>query len=122
MTMSISSAPSSRAARASATLTAVGYWPDGKPVATAATFTPLPASRSRTTGTRFGYTQTAATGGTLGSLGSGRRAFEAGQIRAADREQQRPDLGLPLDRAPGERGSPFLESDRVDRPEPRQTG
>ena len=52
--MSISSAPSSTVARTSATFTAVGYWPDGNPVATAATFTSLPASRSRTAGTRFG--------------------------------------------------------------------
>ena len=54
MTMSISSAPSSTADRTSATLIAVGYWPDGKPVATAATFTPLSPSRSRTAGMRFG--------------------------------------------------------------------
>ena len=54
MTMSISSAPSSTALRTSATFKAVGYWPDGKPVATAATLTPVPCTRSRATGTRFG--------------------------------------------------------------------
>src|SRR5947208_1103998 len=44
--MSTSSAPSSTARRASATLRSVGYWPEGKPVATEATRTPVPRSRS----------------------------------------------------------------------------
>src|SRR5436309_1313458 len=54
--MSISSAPSSTVARTSATFTAVGYWPDGNPVATAATLTEVPATRSRTADRQFaGY-------------------------------------------------------------------
>src|SRR5215211_320405 len=73
--MSISSAPSSTAERTSASLTSVGYWPDGKPLATDATFTWLPPSRSFACGTRLGYTQTAATAGIVGSA-SGRIAFE----------------------------------------------
>ena len=52
--MSISSAPSSTAERTSASLISVGYWPDGNPVATEATFTSLPASRSFACGTRLG--------------------------------------------------------------------
>src|SRR3954470_16624279 len=74
--MSISSAPSSTALRTSAIFSGVGYWPDGKPVATAATLTPVPSSRSCAVGTRVGYTQTAAPDGIAGSLGSGRIAFE----------------------------------------------
>ena len=54
MTMSTSSAPSSTTARVSATLTSVGDWPDGNAVATEATFTPLPRSRSFAVATRFG--------------------------------------------------------------------
>ena len=42
MTMSISSAPSPTAKRVSSSLTFSGYWPEGKPVATAATLIPLP--------------------------------------------------------------------------------
>ena len=45
MTMSTSSAPSSTAARASATLIAIGDWPDGNAVATDATCTPEPSTR-----------------------------------------------------------------------------
>src|SRR5207248_9886779 len=54
-----------------------GDWPDGNAVATDATFTVEPLTRCTAVGTRFGYTQTAATEGTPESLGSGRTAFEA---------------------------------------------
>src|SRR5438552_19154602 len=72
MTMSTSSAPSSTALRVSATLSSVGDWPDGKAVATEATFTTVLRVLSTAVGTRFGYTQIAATEGTSGSDGSGR--------------------------------------------------
>ncbi len=45
-------------------------------MATEATLTPEPARARLAVGTREGYTQTAATGGTSGSDGSGRRALE----------------------------------------------
>src|SRR5512132_3506453 len=51
-------------------------WQLGKAVATEATFTPEPARARLATATRLGYTHTAATGGTSGSAGSGRRALE----------------------------------------------
>ena len=54
MTMSTSSAPNSTTALVSATLISVGDWPEGNAVATEATFTPLPASRSLATATRLG--------------------------------------------------------------------
>jgi hypothetical protein len=57
-------------------LTSTDVWPEGKPVATDATLTPLPRRRSTAVATRFGYTQTAATDGTVESSGSGRTAFE----------------------------------------------
>ena len=46
MTMSISSAPNSTAARTSASFTSSGAWPDGNSVATEATFTVDPAQAS----------------------------------------------------------------------------
>ena len=46
MTMSISSAPASAAARVSAILMSRNVWPEGKPVATEATFTVEPARAS----------------------------------------------------------------------------
>src|SRR5919198_2083793 len=76
ITMSTSCAPISTTSRTSASFTSSGACPDGKAVATEATFTPLPRSRSTATGTRFGYTHTAATDGIDGSTGSGRTAFE----------------------------------------------
>ena len=75
ITMSTSSAPAATASATSASLTASEARPDGNAVATEATFTPLPATSSRATATRSGYTQTAATGGTPASCGSGRRAL-----------------------------------------------
>src|ERR1035438_8726029 len=85
MTMSTSSAPAATASATSASLTASEARPDGNAVATEATRTWRPASSPwskapwskalRATGTRSGYTQTAATGGTAGSAGSGWRAF-----------------------------------------------
>ena len=76
--MSISSAPSSTAARTSATLIAVGYWPDGNPVATAATFTPLSAEplAHRRHEVRVDADRGAPAARTDRD-GSGRRAFEA---------------------------------------------
>src|SRR6202042_2977146 len=75
MTMSTSSAPLCTASLTSASLTASEARPDGKAVATDAMATLLPASAVRAVATRSGYTHTAATGGTAGSPGSGRRAF-----------------------------------------------
>src|SRR5215470_16626167 len=74
--MSTSSAPNATTSSTSRTLTSSGLCPDGNAVATDATLTLVPASRSTATGTRFGYTQTAATDGTPASEGSGRTAFE----------------------------------------------
>ena len=51
ITMSISSAPAATASSVSRSLTSSDAWPDGKPVATAAARTPLPASASRATPT-----------------------------------------------------------------------
>src|SRR3954468_2024805 len=73
--MSISSAPSSAAPRALATRSAIGYCPDGNPVATEATRTLLEPSRARAGAIIVGYTQTAATAGTERSTGSGRIAL-----------------------------------------------
>src|SRR5215468_1698807 len=75
MTMSTSSAPASTASATSASFTASEARPDGNAVATEATATSLPASSPRATATRSGYTHTAATGGTEGSSGSGKRAL-----------------------------------------------
>src|SRR5215217_7732704 len=75
--MSISSAPDATASWTSCSLTGSGDCPDGNAVATDATFTPLPATRSRAAGTRFGYTQIAAQLGTDGSAGSGWIALAA---------------------------------------------
>ena len=58
-------------------MTAIGDWPDGNAVATDATFTPVPRTRSSAAGTRFGYTQIAAQLGTDGSAGSGWIALAA---------------------------------------------
>ena len=73
MTMSISWAPASTAARTSSSLMSRGDRPEGNAVATAATFTSDPASASTAVSTRSPYTQMAATGGQDGSVGSGRR-------------------------------------------------
>lgn len=54
ITMSISSAPASTASATSRRRTSSGYWPLGKPVATAATFTPLSPSDSRAVRTSVG--------------------------------------------------------------------
>ena len=76
MTMSISSAPSATARRTSPSFVGKGYWPLGKPVATEATFTGESAPRSfRACRTMFGYTQTAAQGGTAKRGSAGARAL-----------------------------------------------
>ena len=54
MTMSISSAPASAAARVSAILMSRNVWPDGKPVATEATLTVEPSSASFASATSAG--------------------------------------------------------------------
>ena len=74
--MSTSSAPWSTTQRTSSSFASSGDWPDGNAVATDATFTPVPCTRSTAVGTRFGYTHTAATDGMCASVGSGRIAFE----------------------------------------------
>ena len=73
--MSISLAPAATASRVSSTFTASEVWPAGKPVATEATWTPVPSSAARATPTSAGYTQTAATDGISGRDGSGQTAF-----------------------------------------------
>src|SRR5918996_3422027 len=75
-TMSISSAPHCTACRISSSRSWSGARPEGNPPATLATFTPVPRSRSAATGTSAGKTQTAATEEIVGSVGSGRTAFE----------------------------------------------
>jgi hypothetical protein len=54
ITMSTSSAPWPTTQRTSSSFASSGAWPDGKAVATDATLTPVPRSRSRAVGTRFG--------------------------------------------------------------------
>src|SRR6185437_14321022 len=77
--MSISSAPAATASAVSASFTASDARPDGNAVATDATATELPGPDAGkaplATATRSGYTQTAATGGTAGSAGSGLTAL-----------------------------------------------
>ena len=71
MTMSTSSAPAATASRTSAILIDRKVWPDGKPVATLATFTVEPRKASLASGIRVGYRQIAATDGIVGSPGIG---------------------------------------------------
>ncbi len=75
--MSISSAPAATASRVSCSLSSIEVWPDGKPVATAATATPLPSSARRASGTRSGYTQSAAQDGISGISEEGQTALAA---------------------------------------------
>src|ERR687888_2769067 len=77
MTMSTSSAPCSTTHRTSSSFASSGDWPDGNAVATDATLTLDRSTRATAEGTRFGYTQIAATDGMPASLGSGRIAFDA---------------------------------------------
>src|SRR5579875_1472843 len=74
MTMSTSSAPAATADLTSASFTSSAARPEGNAVATLATWIPVPASAAAATGTRSGYTQTAATGG---APKPGRRALAA---------------------------------------------
>src|SRR3981081_1682650 len=75
MTMSISCAPARTASSVSVTLIDVKLWPDGKAVATDATFTLLARRCSMASATRAGYTQIAATEGIVGSPALGRIPF-----------------------------------------------
>src|ERR671937_182509 len=70
ITMSTSSAPCSTTQRTSSSFASSGDCPDGNAVATEATLTPVHSTRATAAGTRFGYTQMAATDGTFGSDGS----------------------------------------------------
>src|SRR5215468_542944 len=63
MTMSTSSAPAATADFTSASFTSSAARSDGNAVATLATWIPVPATPATATGTRSGYTHTAATGG-----------------------------------------------------------
>src|SRR5215475_15005895 len=63
MTMSTSSAPAATADFTSASFTSSAARPDGNAVATLATWIGVPATPATATGTRSGYTHTAATGG-----------------------------------------------------------
>src|SRR5436190_14117510 len=76
ITMSISSAPAATASSVARSLMSSGTWPDGKPVATAAVFTPVPASAVLATPASAGYTQTAAHDGISGMSGAGQTALE----------------------------------------------
>ena len=67
MTISISSAPLSKAYRVSSFFTSKGACPDGKAVETLATLMPDVPSAFLATPTIVGYTQTAATVGKLGA-------------------------------------------------------
>ena len=80
--MSISSAPSSTAERTSASLTSIGYWPEGKPVATDATLTPLPSSFSCAYGDEVG----------VDADGRDRRDRPVDRIRAHRLRAERRDL------------------------------
>src|SRR3954469_18503511 len=73
--MSISAAPAATASRVSWTLTASDVWPEGKPVDSEPTATPVPRSASAATGTSAGYTHTAAHDGISGRDGSGTTAL-----------------------------------------------
>ena len=73
--MSISSAPAATASSVSRSLASSETWPAGKPVATDAVRTPVPASAVARTATSEGYTQTAATEGISGIVGAGQTAF-----------------------------------------------
>src|ERR1044071_8809717 len=75
--MSISSAPSATAWRVSSSLSSIDVRPDGKPVATDATATPLPFRARTASGTRLGYTHSAAHDGTSGCVGAGQTALAA---------------------------------------------
>src|SRR3954452_23341424 len=80
MTMSISSAPSATAWRVYSSLSSIDVRPDGKPVATEAVAKPLPSSARRASGTRVGYTHTAAHDGTSGCVGAGHTALAASWV------------------------------------------
>src|SRR3954454_19936801 len=73
--MSTSLAPAATASRVSRSLTSSEVCPDGNPVATDATATPVPRSASAATPTSDGYTHTAATDGISGCAGSGTTAL-----------------------------------------------
>src|SRR5688500_10211012 len=73
--MSISSAPCSTAHATSSSRDSSGPRPDGNAPPTLATWMSVSTSASTATGTISGYTHTAATGGTVGSKRSGRRAL-----------------------------------------------
>ena len=53
-------------------------------------------------------------------LADGVSPLERREVHAADREVERPQLRLPLDRTLRERGGALLEPDRVDRGHPRE--
>src|SRR5438477_633930 len=55
-------------------------------------------------------------------LAGGVRALQRGQVHAADRQVQRPQLGLLLDRALAERGRTLLDAHLVDRAHPPHQG
>ena len=133
MTMSISSAPASTAWRVSASLISRKVWPDGKPVATLATWTPEPASASRASATQG---RVDAHGGDRrdgrASEGSGRVAFAQSawtlpgvslpssvvrSIMRMTRSSAQSFDSLLMERL-AERGDPLLDPDLVDRADP----
>ena len=133
--MSISSAPSATASRTSASFTSIGDWPDGNAVATEATLTPEPASRSLRDGDEV----------RVDADRRDRRESPGRRDRAASPSRRAPttlpgvsapssvvrsiiriarssaaSFDVLLDRALRELAGARLERDRVDRADPRQ--
>ncbi len=96
MTTSISCAPASTERRISATRSASGDSPAGKPVETAATPTPLPSSACRAVSTKTWYTQIAATLTSSSSIPSCRtRSCCKGWRALAHRRRTRSSVSSP---------------------------
>ena len=128
MTMSISSAPASTAWRVSSTFSSRKVCPDGKPVATLATW--MRAAGKRLTGVRDaggidadrGDRGDGRVGGVRASsllaervdLAAGVLALEGRQVDHADDQVERPALRLALDGSLGQARRPLLDADLVD--------
>ena len=113
-----------------------GPSPLGNAPATLATLTPVPPGARAATGTSCGYTHTAATRDRrVERVGPDRLraqlrrpcpavsdALERRQVHAPDRQVERPQLRLPLDRALREGRGALLQPDGVDGGHPRRRG
>ncbi len=132
--MSISSAPSATASSTSRSFTSSGLWPHGNAVATLATFTPRPgkALLRRRNQVRVDAHRGDRRDVRIARIGPHRlRAerrhlagrvlpLERRQVAAANRELERPDLRVLLDRALRELGGALLDGHLVDRADARQ--